>query len=49
MRVGPAKLLRAMSDATLGTAIVMIHLVLAERDRARSVRDSALRTKPPTM
>lgn len=49
MRVAPAKLLRAMSDATVGTAIVMLHLVLADRDRARFVRDSTPRTKSPTM
>lgn len=49
MRVYPGKLLRAMSDATLGTAIVMMHLVLADRARARSDRNSTPRTKPPAM
>ena len=42
-RVRPATLLRAMSDATVGTAIVMIHLVLADRERARAAREPAAR------
>lgn len=49
MRIGPARLLRAMSDATVGTAIVMVHLVLADRERVRPRRDSPPRTKPPAM
>jgi hypothetical protein len=49
MRVYPAKLLRAMSDATVGTAIVMVHLVLADRERARVRPDSPPRTKSLTM
>lgn len=36
MRALPGKLLRTLSDATVGTAIVMVHLLLAERDRQRS-------------
>lgn len=33
MRALPAKLLGAVSDATIGTAIVMFHVLLAERER----------------
>jgi hypothetical protein len=35
MRAFPGKLLRAVSDATIGTAIVMVHMVLADRERHR--------------
>lgn len=34
----PAKVLDAVSDATIGTAIVMVHRVLADRDRVRARR-----------
>jgi len=37
----PGKLLRSVSAATIGTAIVMMHLVLAERERARRQAESA--------
>jgi hypothetical protein len=36
MRALSARLLGAVSDATIGTAIVMVHLVLAGRGRARA-------------
>jgi hypothetical protein len=29
----PGKLLRAVSDVTVGTAIVMVHVMLADRER----------------
>ena len=31
------KLFRALSDATIGTAIVMVHVLLADRDRVRGM------------
>jgi hypothetical protein len=31
----PGKLLRAVSDVTVGTAIVMVHVMLADRERSR--------------
>ena len=31
----PSKLLGAVSDATIGTAIVMVHIVLLARERER--------------
>jgi hypothetical protein len=41
----PGRLLGAVSDATIGTAIVMVHLVMADRDR---VRRSPLARRPDT-
>lgn len=49
MRVHPARLLRVVSDATIGTAIVMVHLVLADRHRVRMASDTRPRMKPPVM
>jgi hypothetical protein len=49
MRAYPATLLRAMSDATIGTAIVMVHLVLADRERSRVVADRRPRMKARLM
>ncbi|HTL36587.1 MAG TPA: hypothetical protein VL326_25815 [Kofleriaceae bacterium] len=43
MRTLPTKLLSAFSDATIGTAIVMVHLVLADRDRVRTMQREAAR------
>ena len=43
MRTRPTKLLGALSDATIGTAIVMVHLVLADRDRVRAMQREATR------
>jgi hypothetical protein len=45
MRALPAKLLRAVSDATIGTVIVMAHVVLAERERVRRGEKVAPRPK----
>lgn len=45
MRTLPAKLLGAFSDATIGTAIVMMHLVLADRDRLRAMQREATRAR----
>ena len=33
----PGKLLRAVSDVTVGTAIVMVHVMLADRERLSGV------------
>jgi hypothetical protein len=30
----PGKLIRAVSDVTVGTAIVMVHVMLADRERS---------------
>lgn len=38
MRWTPNKVLGAVSDATIGTAIVMLRVVLAERERERARR-----------
>ena len=38
MRAVPARLLSAVLDATIGTAIVMLHVILAERTRERARR-----------
>ena len=48
MRTLPAKLLGAFSDATIGAAIVMVHLVLADRDRARAIQHKATRARRET-
>jgi hypothetical protein len=45
MRVLPSKLLRAVSDATIGTAIVMAHVLLAERERVRRRDQVDVRSK----
>jgi hypothetical protein len=45
MRWTPVKVLGAVSDATIGTAIVMLRVVLAERERERARR--ADRRKQP--
>lgn len=44
MRTLPRRFLSAFSDATIGTAIVMMHVVLADRSRQRSsdARDARL-------
>lgn len=34
----PGRLLNAIADATIGTAIVMLHLVLADRTRHRELQ-----------
>jgi hypothetical protein len=46
MRSLPAKLLDAVSDATIGTAIVMVHLLLADRLRARTTEPDPARGMP---
>lgn len=48
MRTLPAKLLSAFSDATIGTAIVMVHLVLADRDRVRAMQREATQARRET-
>jgi hypothetical protein len=45
MREIPAKLLGAVSDATIGTAIVIVHALLAERARARQALVAARRAR----
>jgi hypothetical protein len=47
MRWTPANVLSAVSDVTFGTAIVMLRVVLAERERERARR--ADRPKRPRM
>jgi hypothetical protein len=46
MRWTPAKLLGAVSDATIGTAIVMLRVALAERERERARRDERRGRRP---
>jgi hypothetical protein len=36
----PGRLLNAIADATIGTAIVILHLVLADRTRHRELRSA---------
>ena len=45
MRALPGKLIRAVSDATIGTAIVIVHVLLADRERHRA-SDSELLPPP---
>lgn len=46
MRALPARLFSAVSDMTIGTAIVLVHSVLA--DRTRRVRDGTPIDDPPS-
>ncbi len=48
MRWTPNKVLGAVSDVTIGTAIVMLRVVLAERERERARRADD-RLKRPQM
>jgi hypothetical protein len=48
MRWTPNKVLGAVSDATIGTAIVMLRVVLAERERERA-RRAAEKLKRPRL
>ena len=44
----PGKLLRAVSDVTVGTAIVMVHVMLADRARlARGEQSSTSGARVP--
>jgi hypothetical protein len=47
MRAFSGKLLRAVSDATIGTAIVMVHMMLADRERHHHRRSRDDRERPP--
>lgn len=46
MRTLPRRFLSAVSDATIGTAIVMMHVVLADRSRQRSSDPRDTRAQP---
>ena len=38
--------LKAVSDVTVGTVIVLVHVVLADRQTIKSLRESSLRNQP---
>jgi hypothetical protein len=42
----PRRIIDAVSDATIGTAIVMVHLVMAERARSRRGSPTGSRSEP---
>jgi hypothetical protein len=38
--------LKAVSDVTVGTVIVLVHVVLADRQSVKQLRESTLRNQP---
>jgi hypothetical protein len=40
------RVVKAVSDVTVGTVIVLVHVVLADRHTMKSLRESSLRNEP---
>ena len=40
------RVVRAVSDVTVGTVIVLVHVVLHDRQTMKSIRESSLRNEP---
>ena len=41
------RIVKTVSDVTVGTVIVLVHVVLADRQTVKSLRESSLRTAQP--
>jgi len=40
------RVVKAVSDVTVGTVIVLVHVVLADRQTMKSIREGSLRNEP---
>ena len=40
------RVVKAVSDVTVGTVIVLVHVVLADRQTVKSLREASLRNEP---
>ncbi len=40
------RVVRAVSDVTVGTVIVLVHVVLADRHVMKQIRETSLRNEP---